>query len=67
MLLGALLLLIVGKGVLGIPTNRLPLEVENIGNGTASQRKKSKECTGPLVAHAVVHLLGEQNHTGTPH
>jgi len=67
MLFGTLLLLIVGKGVLGVPTDRLPLEVENVGNGTASQCEEGKECTGPLVTHAVVHLLGEQNYTGTPH
>lgn len=66
LLLAALLLLIVGKGVLGVSADRFSLEIESVWNRTASQGKEGQESTSPLVVHSVVHLLSEQNDTGTP-
>src|SRR5699024_6613344 len=66
LLFSALLLLIVGKGVFRVSANRFSLEIEGVWNRTAGQGKKGQESTGPLVVHPVVHLLSEQNDTGTP-
>lgn len=60
------LVFITGVGVLAAltdPGTELP---EQEGDGTASETDKGKESGGPLVVEAVVHLLSEQDHGGTP-
>lgn len=47
-------------------TNGLSLEVEDIGNGAASQADECKKRTGPFVAQTLVHLLCEEHGGGTP-
>ena len=59
LLFGALLLLVVGKSVFGVSADRFSLEIEDVWNRTASQGKEGQETAGPLVVHAVVHLLSE--------
>lgn len=61
------LLFIIAEGILRESTNVLTLEVEHIGDSTASQSDESEEGASPLVAQSVVHLLCKQNSGGAPH
>lgn len=61
------LLLVITKCEPGVPPDRLPFEVEDIRDSTASQRKECQQGTSPLVSQSLVHLLGKENRGGTPH
>lgn len=62
----AILLIIAAISVLGLLADaRTPLP-ESKGNQAAQQAQESQKGRRPLVAHAVVHLLGEQHGARTP-
>lgn len=57
---------IAAKRVLGSLTDASTKLPETKGDQAAQQTQKGQEGRGPLVTHAVVHLLREQDGAGTP-
>lgn len=53
-------------GVLGLLTDEGTPFPESEGDETAGETEETKERRSPLVAQSVVHLVGEQDDTGTP-
>ena len=60
------ILLVLAKGELGIPTDRLALEVEHIWNSAAGQCDKGQQRAGPLIPESIVHLLREEHRGRSP-
>lgn len=60
------LIVITTVSVLAAGTDLGTPDPEAVGNGAASETDESQKRRGPLVVEAVVHLLGEQDDTGTP-
>lgn len=62
----AILLVITAISILGLLTDAGTPLPESKGNQAAQQTEEGQESRGPLVAHAVVHLLGEEDGAGAP-